>query len=345
MRVAKFVEAGELLSVGEAPVPSTRVNDLILKVKACGICGSDLHMSDVHNHEGAMTPLSKGTVMGHEFCGEVVDIGPAVNQNFKIGDRVTALPFIGCGACVYCLSGSGHRCSEVVYTGLGAESGGYAEFVRASPIETIKLPEGVDWKTGALVEPLAVGLHSVKMAKLVAGDRVLILGAGPVGLAVALWCRYFGANHVIVSDFVPERLSVAESLGATAVINGLKEDVVGSFKKEVGSRPNVILECVGVPGTQQMAMNFAPAGGRIVVVGVCMAPDTILPVKAITKELQVNYVFMYQRSDFELTIDLLNRGLIDPSPLISDSVGFDDFSKTFDKLKTDKTACKVLLQP
>jgi (R,R)-butanediol dehydrogenase/meso-butanediol dehydrogenase/diacetyl reductase len=345
MRAATFVKAGEDLAVEEVQDPVVGASELIIRVKACGICGSDLHMADVHDFSGGMKPLRKGVVMGHEFCGEVCELGQNAGSKFKVGDRVTALPFVSCGHCFACLSGSGHRCSEAAYTGLGELPGGYADYVKVSPHETLHLPDGLDWNLGALVEPLAVGLHSVRAAKLNSGESTLIIGAGPVGLATALWCRYFGARHVVVSDRVPERLGLAEKMGATAVINAEKEDVIGSFKRIVGARPSVILECVGVPGTQQLAMDYAPAGGRIVVVGVCMAPDTILPVKAITKELQVNYVYMYNRQDFELALDLMHRELIDPTPMISGNVTFEDFPRTFENLKNDKTACKVILMP
>ena len=147
------------------------------------------------------------------------------------------------------------------------------------------------------------------------------------------------------ADRVPERLRVAEQMGASATLDATQDDVVDGFKRHAGKRPDVVLECVGVPGTQQLAMDYAPMGGRIVVLGVCMAPDTIRPVKAMTKELQVNYVYMYRREEFELTIDLLDRERLDPSPMLTRTVGFDDFPQAFEALKVDKTACKVVLQP
>jgi len=195
-----------------------------------------------------------------------------------------------------------------------------------------------DWQHGALVEPLAVALHGVHAARLVPGENVLVMRAGPIGLATALWCRHFGAQHVVISDRGPERLKLAEQLGATATINATDEDVAGSFKRHAGRRTDGVMEGIGVPGTQQLAMDYAPMNGRIVIVGVCMAPDTISPVKAITKELQVNYVFCYQRQDFQLTLDLLDRGIIDPSPMLTRNVGFDDFPAAFESLKSDKTA-------
>ncbi len=342
MRAAVFEAAGQPLAVREVPAPEGGPDGLIIEVKRCGICGSDLHMADVHEPGIGMAPLASGAIMGHEFSGEVAEVGRAV-EGFKVGDRVTALPYIGCGHCVDCLNGRGHRCVGVRYCGLGGEAGAYAEYMRVGPHESLILPAGVDFEAGALVEPLAVALHGVHSARLDVGDSVLIMGAGPIGLATALWCRYFGARHVVVSDMVPQRLALAERMGATATVNAASEDVVDCFKREAGSRPDVIIECIGVPGTQQLAMDYAPSNGRIVVVGVCMALDTIMPVKAITKELSVQYVFMYRRHDFEIAIDLLNREMIDPSPMFTRDVGFEEFPAAFDSLKADKTACKVML--
>ncbi len=344
MRAAVFHAAGEPLVIEEVAVPQATSGDLVIAVKCCGICGSDLHMAEMHGPASGMTPLPRGTVMGHEFAGEIVELGREAGK-FKVGQRVTAMPYFACGRCAPCLTGLGYRCAKATYSALGQERGGYAEYMRVGVAETLLLPDGVDYQNGALVEPLAVGLHGVNAARLQPGESVLIMGAGPIGLACALWCRHFGARHVIVSDRVPERLALATRMGATATVNIANEDVVGVCKREAGQRPDVVLECIGVPGTQQLAMDYAPMGGRVVIIGVCMAPDTIRPVKAITKELQVNYVYMYRRQEFELTIDLMNREFIDASPMFTGNVGFSEFPQAFEALKTDKTACKVMLVP
>jgi (R,R)-butanediol dehydrogenase/meso-butanediol dehydrogenase/diacetyl reductase len=317
----------------------------VLRVKACGICGSDLHLADVDGTHGGMQPLPLGSVMGHEFAGEIVAVGSDVRGAWEIGARVTALPLIGCGACVACLSGVGGRCPNVTLLGLGGLPGAYAEFVRVSAHETLRLPENVGYGAGATAEPLAVGLHAVGVAHIAPGESVLVMGAGPIGLAVAQWCRFFGARHVVVSDLVETRLERAAELGATATIDASRENVVARVKTIAGERPQVVIDCVGVPGSQQLAMDYAPANGRLVIAGVCMEPDRIIPVKAITKELQVNYVFGYRRQDFAFTLDMLGAGRLDTRAMISDVVGFDDFSAAFETLKHSKTAVKVLLEP
>jgi len=345
MRAAVFQRAEAALTVETVADPTPDESDLVIAVKRCGICGSDLHLADVHSIDSGMPPLPRGTIMGHEFAGEVIEVGQAARGRWRVGDRVTALPFIGCGACQVCLSGCGHRCAQVRFAGLGDLPGAYAEYMRIGAHEALRLPAGVDYERGALVEPLAVALHAIHAARIAPGERVLIMGAGPIGLAACLWARQLGARDVMVSDKVPARLALAEQVGATVVIDAAREEVAAACKRASGARPDVILECIGVPGTQQLAMDYAPAGGRIVVVGVCMAPDTIRPVKAISKELQVNYVFMYRKQDFELTLDRLDRGLLDVQPLLTRTVDWQAFPAAFDALKTDKSACKVMLAP
>lgn len=343
MRAAIFEGAGRALALAEIATPRVSRGDLVIAVRCCGICGSDLHLADMHPDSG-MKPLPPGTVMGHEFSGEVVDVGADVT-GLRTGDRVTAMPMFGCGQCAACLTGATYRCASVRYSALGDAPGAYAEFMRVGAAETLRLPAGVDFVRGAMVEPLAVGLHAVHAARLVPGESVLVLGAGPVGLAVTLWSRYFGAREVVVVDKVPARLALAEKLGASLTLDPAREEVLPALRRLGERRPAVVMECIGVPGTQQLAMDHAPVGGRIVVVGVCMAPDVLRPIRAITRELQVNYVYMYRRQEFELTLDLLDRERIEPDAMLTGTVEFAQFPSAFEALKTDKTACKVMLVP
>ena len=343
MRAARFMASGQALELTEIDTPQPVAGELLIAVRCCGICGSDLHLADMHADSG-LKPLPPGTVMGHEFAGEVAEVGAGVS-NFRPGDRVTAMPMMGCGTCLECLRGANYRCARVRYCGLGDIPGAYADYVRVGAGETLHLPEGVDFVRGAMVEPLAVGLHAVNAARLTPGESVLVLGAGPVGLAVAQWCQLFGAREVVVVDRVAARLALAERLGATQTVDTSREELLPALRRMGAARPAVVMECIGVPGTQQLAMDHAPVGGRVVVVGVCMAPDTLRPVRAITRELQVNYVYMYRRDEFALTIDLLDRGRLQPDAMLTGMVEFADFPAAFEGLKTDKSACKVLLLP
>jgi 2-desacetyl-2-hydroxyethyl bacteriochlorophyllide A dehydrogenase len=341
MKAAVFHEAGKPLSIEVVADPTPGDTDLILKVRDCGICGSDLHASK----PGSVLAPPGGTVMGHEFSGEVVAMGKDAAGLWKSGDRVCSLPVMGCGKCLMCLKGQGWYCEKGGrILGLGQEGGAYAEFVKVSSFESLKLPQSVSFREGALVEPLAVGLHAVKKANMEVGSDVLILGAGPIGLAVTMWARFMGARNVVVSERAPDRIKMAEKFGATAIVSP-----DGSVKDQVkkacgGRRPAVIFECVGIPGMIQNCVDLAPTFGKVIVVGVCDQPDTLVPMKAVAKELHVQFVIGYVRQDFEFIIGMLAADRIDGEALITDTVAFDGFSDAFEGLRTPSHQCKVMLE-
>ena len=198
---------------------------------------------------------------------------------------------------------------------------------------------------GALVEPLAVGLSAAEKARLSPGDRVLVVGAGPVGLAVALWCRFLGARHIAVSDLLESRAERALEFGATAAIDASHEDVPARAAALTGGAPDVVFDCVGVPGSLQLAVDYAPADARVVVVGLCMARDSIYPGRAIVKELDLAFAFIYRKRHFELVLDALARGRIDAARLITDRVGLDGFPAAFEALRAPSGQLKVMLEP
>lgn len=345
MKAAVYKAPGAPLEIEDVPDPTPGPGDLVLEVRACGICGTDLHWSQGTDPAAGWRELLPGAVMGHEFAGEVVAVGRDLEGRWKPGDRVCAQPSIGCGHCPACLAGRSYRCPEVVTRGSAALTGAYAQYTRAGAAETLRLPESVDYVGGALVEPLAVGLNAVNQARLESGDTVLVIGAGPVGLAVALWCRFFGARHVIVSDLVAARAERAAAFGATGAIDASREDVVASAVRIAGTPPNVIFECVGVPGSLQLAIDYAPPHARLVIVGLCMAKDVVMPAVALSKELHVAFAFVYKRRDFEIVIDMLARERIDVGGLVTGRVDMHAFSDTFEGLKTPGDQLKVVLEP
>lgn len=339
MRAAVFRALGQPMAIEEVPDPEPLANELVLHVKSCGICGSDLHASDLP------PGLPAGTVMGHEFAGEVVAIGSEARESWKEGERVCALPYIACGRCAACLAGDGTQCSGILATGLGGVPGAYAEYVRVGTHESLRLPEAVSWEDGATVEPLAVGLHAVRQSALAPGDDVLVIGAGPIGLATALWARFFGARSVVVSEMAPGRLELAERFGATHCIDASKENVAAAFSRLTGGPPRILFECVGVPGLLQQCIMMAPARAKVVVVGVCMQPDTIFPGLAIIKELSLQFVIAYRKPDFQFTLDMLETGRIASAPMITDRVDLEGFPAAFEALKKPTHQCKVMLEP
>ena len=307
MQAAVFHASDRPLVVEEVPEPTPGPRDLVVEVKCCGICGSDLHAASLPGG------LPKGCVMGHEFAGEVVEVGGEATGGFQIGDRVTGIPGIGCGACAACLSGDVMHCPELVITGLGQVPGAYAQYLRVGSNEAVALPEAVDFRLGALVEPLAVGLHAVNAAGLSPGQEVLVIGAGPIGLAVTLWARFLGARSILVSEPAQGRRAMASQMGATEVVDG--------------------------------AASAAASRSKVVVAGVCMQPDTFVPAAAVVKELQLQFVLAYAKSDFQLTLDMMASGRIDPRPMVTDRVSLGAMPEAFEALKQPSDQCKVLVEP
>jgi (R,R)-butanediol dehydrogenase/meso-butanediol dehydrogenase/diacetyl reductase len=340
MRAAVFKEVSKPLAIETVADPTPRPTDIIIKVKNCGICGSDLHMTE----KTSIMPLPSGSVMGHEFAGEVIEVGSAVKHLWKPGDRLAGFPVICCGDATPCLIWSGRGlCTKMTPVGLGQAPGAYAEYVRIGASNGYKLPDSVTFREGAMVEPLAVGLHAVDMAKMPRGATVLVIGAGPVGLAVMLWAKFLGARHVIVSEKAAVRQEMAARFGATDCIDP-SQPLTPQVEKIAGKGPDIIFECVGVPGLLMSAMGEAPRGGRIVVAGVCQQADTIMPLMGIMKELELQFVLGYRPADFDYVIAMIASDRIDVGHMITDIVTLDTLPEAFEALRKPSHQCKVMLE-
>ncbi|MBI1181831.1 MAG: alcohol dehydrogenase catalytic domain-containing protein [Alphaproteobacteria bacterium] len=340
MKAAVFHQPGRPLAIETVPDPAPQVGEAVIRVKRCGVCGTDLHATEQHDRAGA-----GGMVMGHEFAGEIVALGKDTPLGWQEGDRLCALPFIGCGACVACSVGRPWQCATKKIVGLGEVGGGFAEYMRVHLNEAVRLPDHVSWQQGALVEPLAVSLHGVRNIQHgIAGKNVLVIGAGPIGLTTTLWCSFFGARQVIVSELDPGRARMATAYGATGIVDA-RADVGEQFRDLAGGEPELIMEYVGVPGMIARCVELAPYGGEIVVVGFCMKPDTFMPAIAMAKELSVKFVIAQTKSDFQFTVDMLGAGRIKADGLVTDVLGFEQFPSAFEALRTPTSQCKIMLEP
>ena len=313
----------EIVDVDD-PTPGS--GQLVLKVGACGICGSDLK---------AFGAMPAGTVMGHEFCGEIVAVGSGAGV-WREGQTVAAMPLFACGTCRWCLADEPAHCVKVDYQGVGGSAGAFAEYVRVDAASAVRLADGVG-EFGALVEPLAVGLHAVGAAHLHAGERVLVIGGGNVGAAVSVWANRLGAGDVVVSDPVAGRRDAAAAFGATGVHDPAAERLPTGF--------DVVFECSGVPGTVQGGMDAAGVRGRVVIAGVCMVPDQIVPLTAIMKEIHLSFAVYYRGREFAAAADLLASGDIDAGAFVSRRVGLDGLNAAFETLLAPNTERKILVTP
>jgi (R,R)-butanediol dehydrogenase/meso-butanediol dehydrogenase/diacetyl reductase len=331
---AVVVAGPRRLAVEEVPDPRPEPGQVVLRVTACGICGSDLHV-----HQAGFLPA--GSIMGHEFAGEVVEGAGGV----RTGERVCALPTLSCGRCERCREGLGVYCKTQRALGLGQAPGAYAEYVAVAAHEVVRLPSGVDAERGALVEPLAVGLHAVAVGRVRPGETCLVVGAGPIGIAIALWARHCGAREVIVSERAPGRRALAERLGATRVVDPEREDLAAVLAGVAPDGTDVVFEAVGARGLIQECVDRVRFRGRVVVAGVCITPDTIQPGLAVLKEASIHFVLAYERRDFERTIELLERRELDPTALITDRIGLAAVPAAFDALERPSAQGKVLVLP
>lgn len=315
--------------------------EVLLQVKDCGICGTDMHALKFPQVFGT----GPGTVLGHEFCGEVVEVRTDVG-GWRPGDRVVGMPIIACGQCDDCRTGRDWRCISKFGIGM-AVPGAFAEYVRTSPRQLYRIPDNVSYRHAALTEPLAVGYHSVvRRGRLAPGEPTLIMGAGPVGLFTLIWARIVGAEPIVVSEPAAGRRAQALAFGADAVVDPREENPAQRMRDLThGHRPQVVFECVGVPPTLEEAMRHAARDGRIVVVGVCMEPYTLQPMTAAGKELDVHYVFGYHHDDFTVALDALAQGRIPADALISDVIALDDVPAMIAALAHPSTQIKVLVEP
>ena len=343
MKAAVFRGVGRPLSIEDVALPQAGAGELVLRVHYCGVCGSDLHAT----HPGLFV-VPDGTVLGHEFSGEIVESGSA---DWKVGQRITALPNNACAECraqgfQQCKDGLGMICPQNRLTGFSPKRpGALAQYVKVPAGQAIALPSGVGDQEGAMIEPLAVGLHAVDAGQVSLGARVLVIGAGPIGLAVTAFARQAGAAHVVVSELASGRRAIAADFGATALIDPATEDVGAAFARAAGAPPDVIFECVGVAGLIPQCVDLSKPRGRIVVVGVCPTEDRVTPQRAMAKELSIQFIMGYGKTDWRRVLDLLDAGRIAPGAMVTDSVSLDELPAAFEALRRPTGQIKLLVRP
>jgi threonine dehydrogenase-like Zn-dependent dehydrogenase len=334
MKAAVFKGPGKPLVIESLDDPVPGEGELVLRVGRCGICGTDLHMTDGH---AAGFPAE--SVLGHEFAGEVVAIGAGV-ERYKLGDTAAGLAVAGCGRCASCIAGDPMWCEK----GLIPAMGGFGQYTRVRALAAIKLPATLSLEDGALVEPLAVGLHGVTLAALGPGARVLILGSGSIGLGAAFWARRFGATHVLVASRSARSRDHAMRMGASC-FEEFGEEFPRRVSAALGGAPDVVFECIGVPGMLGMAVDVVRPRGTIVLLGNCMLPDTLVPSLILFKQVRLQGSMVYSRREFEITADALDAGAIEPRSMITDTVPLAALPAAFEALRRPTYQCKTLVEP
>ena len=329
--------------VDDVREPEPAAGEALIEVKACGICGSDLHTL---RHADAMLALSgmggldnpfdpdADFVMGHEVCGEVLELGAeTAGLPIKVGDLVVSMPMAFAPHGLELLGFSNNY------------FGAFAERMQLTAGMCLPVPNGLDPRTAALTEPVAVAVHAVNKSGIVKGEGALVLGAGPIGLALIAVLKGQGIEQIVASDFSPRRRALAALMGATTVVDPAVETAMDGWNRAAGGAAPVVFEAIGIPGILDDICRSVPPQTRITIVGVCMEPDTFLPLVAIAKELQFQFVIYYDPAEFADTLRQLAEGEIDASPLITGVVGIDGVPDAFEILRHPEEHAKVIVEP
>lgn len=340
MRAAVFNATSRTLTVETRADPTPQAGQVVIKVHRCGICGSDLHMAEGHGMS-----FRDGDIPGHEVSGEVVALGAGAT-GVALGDRVAVLPFLTCGTCAGCLAGDAMRCGAMRMFGSYGQGGGYAEYLVTNPGWCVRLPRSLSFDDGALVEPLAVALRAARASGISAGDRVLVMGAGAIGLAAAYWARLSGASRIVMSATSSRREEMARAVGVDAFITPQPDRTLAQQVGEaLGAAADIVFECAGVPGSLDAAVSAVRHRGMIAAPGFCWTPDSYSAMPAMIKELTIRYTSMYDTDQFRIAIDALDRGHVEPRAMISDVVELADAPAAFELLRGPNRKCKVMIKP
>ena len=332
---AAVLRDGRMVYRDDLPEPVPGLGQVLVAVRSCGICGSDLHFAahgaDVltltAEMDGGMDiDLGRDIFMGHEFSAEILDAGPDT-ETFPVGTLITSIPVLI----------SGKHVEPIVYS--NTTLGGYAERMLLSAPLLLPIPNGLGAQHAALTEPMAVGLHAVNKSGVQPGETALVLGCGPIGIAVVAALRARGIEHIVAADFSPKRRELATTMGAHQALDPAQ----GSPFDTVA--PAVVFEAVGVPGIIDDVLRRARHGSRLIVVGVCMQPDTVHPFFAIAKEISVQFVLAYDPTEFAASLRAIAEGDIDVGPMITGDVGLEHVGTAFDDLADPERHCKILVTP
>lgn len=324
-------------TVEARPLPVPGPGQVLLKTRLCGICGSDLHLfkhaeeiAKVAESFGAPAQdMSAGLVLGHEFVAEVAGHGPETAGLHPVGTRVVSVPFL--------LEGG-------VPKPIGSNvevAGAYADYFLASEALLLPVPDGVPDAAAALVEPLAVAVHAVNKAVLQA-ETAVILGCGPIGLAIAAVLRMRGLTRIVAADFSPKRRQLAEAMGATETVDPKVQSALAPL---MAGGPVLVFDCTGAKGVLARAVAEAPIGSEIVVAGIAAGEETFNPMVAIAKELRLTFVVYYAPEEFAEALRLMATGDFAWEPLVTGHVGLDGVQQAFAELENPELHAKVMVDP
>lgn len=349
MKAARWYQARDI-RIDDIEEPTVSAGKVKIKVAWTGICGSDLHeylagpifvpVDKPHKISGDIAPI----VMGHEFSGEVVEVGSGVTK-FKAGDRVVVEPILSCQQCEACREGKYNLCGDLGFHGLSGGGGGFSSFTVVAEHMVHRMPDSLSYEQGALVEPAAVALHAVRMSKLKAGDKAVVFGAGPIGLLVIEALRAAGAAEIYVVELSPQRSEKARELGARLVIDPSKEDAVARIRELTNGGVDVSFEVTGVPVVLKQCIDSTRYEGETIIVSIWEGEASFHPNKVVLAERNIKGIIAY-RHIFPAVMDLMTQGYFQADKLVTKRIDLADLvDEGFDALVKEKQQVKILVRP
>lgn len=316
--------------------PEIKDNEVLIKVKSTGICGSDLHA-----YRGVHPFRKPPVVLGHEVAGIIVELGKKITE-FKIGDKATVEPHIGCGKCEYCLEGNYNLCKEKKVPGVGDWIGAFSEYFVAPEKTIYKLSDDLSFDEGALIEPLAVGVHAVRQSGIKLGDSVAILGAGTIGLMNLIAAKQAGATKIFITDFLDYNLEKAKKLGADYVVNPSRENVSEKIKEISQYGVNKVIVTAAFKPVWEEALRISKKGGNICIVGMFDEEAEVDFLDMLMAEKSIKTSWVYLREDFITAIEIAKK--INLNTLITHKLSLDKASEGLKKMDERKeNVIKIIL--
>lgn len=331
MKAAMYAGGGGAITIENLPDPVPGPDDVLIRVARCGICGTDLSMT-----KGEMFDFGQNTQFGHEYAGEVIEVGSRVDT-LQRGDRVAVMPSVPCGQCHIChVHENATLCQGKTETAMV----GFAEFARVPAKVATRLPHVLSLADGALVEPLAVSLYGLQLAKIRPGDPVLVLGGGTVALYAIYWARRLGAGRIVAMSRSARRKDMCMAMGADTFIT-FGDSEIGDVVEALGGSPHHVFECVGAPGMLQKAVMHVAPFGQIISLGFCTAPDPVMPALASYKCATMKFAVGYSMREFLYIADQLDKGHVDPKTIITGEFGLDDLPAAISQLRGPNNETKL----
>ncbi|WP_209123965.1 NAD(P)-dependent alcohol dehydrogenase [Alkalihalobacillus sp. BA299] len=343
MKAAVLVEPG-IIEIQEKDIPKPSPNEVLIKVKSVGLCGSDVHYYE-HGRIGSFI-VEKPIILGHESAGEVVEIGSNV-KNLSVGQRVTVEPGVTCGVCEYCKSGKYNLCPEVEFLATPPYDGAFCEYIAIRSDFVYPIPDQMTFDEAAMAEPISVGIHAVRRGRLQPGETVVIMGMGPIGILTAAVAKAAGASKIIGVDLEESRLEVSKKMGVTHTVNLKQDNLLEKINLLTnGKGVDLALETAGNANALKSALSAVKRGGRVVIVG--MPPEDVATLNIsniVGGEIDIYGVFRYSNT-YQTAINMIENSELDLKNIMTHYYSLDEMEEAFEKAITDKTnAIKIMVRP